>query len=202
MPETNYTVKVWTFVTTFLCRQEMGVINLPVIAAPRRGSHLAACCIIQQAKCGFKNQHYPCPWPELWRKWLGLFSSMCIKGLISYIRLNFTLGIFSMGFLAKHICCQTNTCNFKTGNRDFFVVYNLWWETHSWHELSWSCWSKKDYSDSKNQSISANLLVLTFEVLKLAFAADTLWSNGYFLKSVKCVFFFFFLFFPLHLLLC
>lgn len=46
----------------FLCRQEREVINLPMIAVLRKGSHLAACCIIQQERCGFRGQYCPHPW--------------------------------------------------------------------------------------------------------------------------------------------
>lgn len=49
-------------------------------------------------------------------------------------------------------------------------------------------WSPKHCSDSGSQRIGANLLVSTFEILKLMFAGDALWSNGYFLMSMKCVF--------------
>lgn len=96
----------------FWCRQEREFTNLPVIAALRRGFHLAACCIIQPAKCGFKSQYCPCPWPEERRQWLGLFASVFIKGLIGYMRLNFTPGIFSMGFLVKLILLSNKYLQF------------------------------------------------------------------------------------------
>lgn len=86
--------------------------NLPTIAVLRKGPHLAAFYLIQQAKCGFKSQSYPCLWPEGCRQWLGLFASMFIKGLISNIRLNFTLGIFSTGFLAKLILLSNKYLQF------------------------------------------------------------------------------------------
>lgn len=108
---TQSSAEVWACYQTFVQTRE-GSYKPSHDTTPRKGFHLAACCIIQQEKCGSKSQYYVCPWPEGCRQWLGLFASMFIKGLISYIRLNFTLGIFSMGFLAKLILLSNKNLQF------------------------------------------------------------------------------------------
>lgn len=80
------------------------------------------------------------------------------------------------------------------------MFYDFSYDEGHTHDVSYPaepCWSKKYYSDSKNQWVTANLAVFTCEILKLIFAVDTLWSNRYFLMSMKYVYdIVFFLYFP------